>query len=511
MIIEHLPSPAQAQKYRCEILYTGPEDDECANAIKSCDKNGPLVLYISKMVPTVDRTRFFAFGRVFSGTVATGQKVNIMGANYVYGKKHDYFTKNIQRTVLMMGSKVEQVEDIPCGNTVGLVGVDQYIIKTGTITTIDSCYPIRPMKFSVSPVVRVAIEPENPKDLPKLQEGMKRLEKSDPCVLCVMDEDTNQNIIAGVGELHLEVCLKDLKEDFCNNTVNFRISDPVVQYRETITKDSDHTIMAKSANKHNRLYFDSTPLSEEVQKAIENREIEPDQEFKARARILADNYGWDVEEARKIWNFGPEGAPVMKNILLEATRGVQYLHESRDHINGGFQAVCRAGVLCGEELVGGCFKLKDATLHSDALHRGAGQLTPCARSAIYGCQLCSGPMLLEPYYLVEILAPDSCMSEIYQVMAKKRGEVIAEEQREGQPLVDIKCYLPVAESFGFDSYLREKTSGKAFPQCVFSHYALIDADPLKPDSMSNKVVLAIRKRKGLKEGIPVLSDYEDKM
>lgn len=264
MIIEHLPSPAQAQKYRCEILYTGPEDDECANAIKSCDKNGPLVLYISKMVPTVDRTRFFAFGRVFSGTVATGQKVNIMGANYVFGKKHDYFTKNIQRTVLMMGSKVEQVEDIPCGNTVGLVGVDQYIIKTGTITTIDSCYPIRPMKFSVSPVVRVAIEPENPKDLPKLQEGMKRLEKSDPCVLCVMDEETNQNIIAGVGELHLEVCLKDLKEDFCNNTVNFRISDPVVQYRETITKDSDHTIMAKSANKHNRLYFDSTPVSEEV-------------------------------------------------------------------------------------------------------------------------------------------------------------------------------------------------------------------------------------------------------
>jgi elongation factor 2 len=124
--------------------------------------------------------------------------------------------------------------------------------------------------------------------------------------------------------------------------------------------------------------------------------------------MLADQFGWDVEEARKIWNFGPEGVPIMRNILLEATRGVQYLHESKDHINGGFQSVCRNGVLCGEESTGCCFKLKDATLHADALHRGAGQLTPAARSAMYGCMLLSKPYLLEPLYLVEILAPDGC-------------------------------------------------------------------------------------------------------
>lgn len=199
-----------------------------------------------------------------------------MGPTFVYGKKYDYFTKNIQRTVLMMGARVEQIDDVPCGNTVGLVGVDQYIIKTGTITTIDNCYPIRPMKFSVSPVVRVAITAKNPKDLPKLQEGMKRLEKSDPCVLCICDEETGQNIIAGVGELHLEICLKDLKEDFCNNTVEIEISEPVVQYKETITGPADHIVMAKSANKHNRLYFESAQISEEVIKAIDEREIAAD-------------------------------------------------------------------------------------------------------------------------------------------------------------------------------------------------------------------------------------------
>jgi len=130
--------------------------------------------------------------------------------------------------------------------------------------------------------------------------------------------------------------------------------------------------MAKSANKHNRLYFESINISDGVVKAIEEREITSDQDPKVRARMLADQFGWDVEEARKIWNFGPEGVPFMRNILLEATRGVQYLHESKEHINSGFQMVCRAGALCGEELTAACFKLKDATLHADALHRGAG-------------------------------------------------------------------------------------------------------------------------------------------
>lgn len=489
----------------------GPADDECYKAITECKKEGPLVLYISKMVPTVDRSRFYAFGRVFSGTVATGQKVNIMGPTFTYGKKYDYFTKNIQRTVLMMGARVEQIDDVPCGNTVGLVGVDQYIIKSGTITTIDDCYPIRPMKFSVSPVVRVAIAAKNPKDLPKLQEGMKRLEKSDPCVLCICDEETGQNIVAGVGELHLEICLKDLKEDFCNNAVEIETSEPVVLYKETITASSERQIMAKSANKHNRLYFESCQIAEGVIKALDEREITPEQDSKIRARILADQFGWDVEEARKIWNFGPEGVPIMKNILLEATRGVQYLHESKEHINSGFQMVCRQGVLCGEELTAACFKLKDATLHGDALHRGAGQLMPAARAAMYGCQLVSKPMLLEPIFLVEILAPESCMGAIYQVMSKRRGQVISQDPREGQPLADIKSHLPVGESFGFDPDLRAATSGQAFPQCVFSHYALIESDPLEAGSKANGIILAIRKRKGMKEGIPVISDFEDRL
>ena len=189
MMVLHLPSPRTAQRYRTSYLYEGPQEDVIATAMRNCDPNGPLMVYISKMVPAADKGRFYAFGRVFSGTIASGQKVRIMGANYKDGKKDDLYEKNITRTVLMMGRNVESIPDVPCGNTVGLSGIDQYLIKTGTIGSIENpeAHPIRSMKYSVSPVVRVAVKPKNPGDLPKLVEGLKKLSKSDPLVLCIFE------------------------------------------------------------------------------------------------------------------------------------------------------------------------------------------------------------------------------------------------------------------------------------------------------------------------------------
>merc|ERR1711879_725248 len=250
MLVLHLPSPVTAQKYRVATLYEGPEDDECGQAIAACDPNGPLMLYISKMVPTSDKGRFYAFGRVFSGTVRTGQKVRIMGPNYIPGKKEDLAIKSIQRTVLMMGRTVEPIEDCPCGNTIALAGIDQYLVKSGTITTCESAHNFKIMKFSVSPVVRVAVEAKNPSELPKLVEGLRRLAKSDPCVQC-FTEESGEHIVAGAGEFHLEICLKDL-EEFCGIPLN--TSDPVVSYRETVSELSSQMCLSKSPNKHNRLY-----------------------------------------------------------------------------------------------------------------------------------------------------------------------------------------------------------------------------------------------------------------
>jgi elongation factor 2 len=207
MIVINLPSPATAQRYRVETLYEGPMDDESAIGIRDCDPKGPLVVYISKMVPSADRGRFYAFGRVFSGTVKAGPKIRIQGPNYLPGKKDDLFIKSIQRTMLMMGRYVEPLEDCPCGNIVGLVGIDQFLLKSGTLTTSETAHNMKVMKFSVSPVVRCAVEVKNAADLPKLVEGLKRLSKSDPCVQAYISE-TGEHVVAAAGELHLEICLK---------------------------------------------------------------------------------------------------------------------------------------------------------------------------------------------------------------------------------------------------------------------------------------------------------------
>merc|ERR1712027_292675 len=279
MICIHLPSPVTAQRYRAELVYEGPADDQSCVAMTNCDPNGPLMMYISKMVPTSDKGRFYAFGRVFSGKIATGMKVRIMGPNFVPGKKEDLYLKSIQRTILMMGRYTEAIEDVPAGNICGLVGVDQFLVKTGTITTFDGAHNMKTMKFSVSPVVRVAVEPKNPADLPKLVEGLKRLAKSDPMVQCMIEE-SGEHIIAGAGELHLEICLKDLEEDHA--CIPLKKSDPVVSYRETVSEESSIMCLSKSPNKHNRLFMKAVPMPDGLSEDIENGEVTAKQDFKIR-------------------------------------------------------------------------------------------------------------------------------------------------------------------------------------------------------------------------------------
>ncbi|KAL7976109.1 hypothetical protein Chor_008357 [Crotalus horridus] len=353
MITIHLPSPVTAQKYRCELLYEGPPDDEAA-----------------------------------------------------MGKKEDLYLKPIQRTILMMGRYVEPIEDVPCGNIVGLVGVDQFLVKTGTITTFEHAHNMRVMKFSVSPVVRVAVEAKNPADLPKLVEGLKRLAKSDPMV---------------------------------------QKSDPVVSYRETVSEESGTLCLSKSPNKHNRLYMKARPFPDGLAEDIDKGDVSSRQELKQRARYLAEKYEWDVAEARKIWCFGPDGTG--PNILTDITKG---------------------GALCEENLRGVRFDVHDVTLHADAIHRGGGQIIPTARRCLYACMLTAQPRLMEPIYLVEI-------------------------------------------QVGFTADLRSNTGGQAFPQCVFDHWQILPGDPFDSTTRPSQVVTETRKRKGLKEGIPALDNFLDKL
>jgi len=516
MISIHLPSPVTAQKYRAEMLYEGPQDDVYAKGIAECDPNAPLMMYVSKMVPTNDKGRFYAFGRVFSGTVGSGYKCRIMGPNFIPGKNEDLHIKTIQRTVLMMGRYVEHIDTVPAGNTVGLVGVDQYIVKTGTITNESGkdAHNMKQMKFSVSPVVRVAVEPKNPQDLPKLVEGLKRLAKSDPMVQC-FNESSGEHIIAGAGELHLEICLKDLEEDHA--CIPIKKSDPVVSYKESIMSRSDMMCLSKSPNKHNRLFCQAQPLGEDFSVMIDDGTITPRQEPKARSKIICDKFteendeltSWNPTDARKIWCFGPDQTG--PNCVVDVSKGVQYLNEIKDSVIAGFQWAANEGVLCEENMRGVRINIHDVTLHADAIHRGGGQIIPTTRRVCYASVLRADPCLLEPVYLCEIQCPEAAVGGIYGCLTKRRGHVFSETQAEGTPMFYVKAHLPVMESFGFSSALRAATGGQAFPQCVFDHWAEMTDNPMKEGSKTHTIIMETRKRKGLKIELPVFENYYDKL
>lgn len=504
-VINHLPSPIQAQAYRYNTLYDGPLDDECALAIKNCDPNGPLMIYISKQFPMDEGGRFYAFGRVFSGTVKTGQKVRIMGNNYKYGLKDDLFeNKAIQRICKMVGNKTETCDFVECGNTVALVGVDQFILKSCTITTHPTAYPIKTMKFSVSPVVRVSVAPKNPSDLPKLVEGLIKLSKSDPCVQVITKD--GENIVAGVGELHIEICMNDLRAFM---KCDLKVGDPIVPLRETVLAKSSQVCLAKSPNKHNRIFSTAEPINDELVAKMHNKEITGKDDVNARSKILVNDFNWDPNDAKKLWFCGPEGDEET-NLVVDMTKSVAYLNESKGYIGDGFQWSSSRGVLCEEPLRGVRFNIEDALFHQDNVHRGGNNVTPAARRSLYAAMLTAQPAIMEPIYAVEIQVPDNYVGTVYSSLNHKKGRVISEEKSIGK-LNIIKGYLPVRQSFGFNAYIREKTSGQGFPQLTFSHWEVVPGNPLDPTTEVGKLVKEVRKRKGLKEEIPPLSDYLDRL
>jgi len=368
------------------------------------------------------------------------------------------------------------------------------------------------MKYSVSPVVRVAVDVKNANDLPKLVEGLKKLSKSDPLVQ-VITEESGDHIIAGCGELHVEICLKDLVEEFAK--CDIKKGDPVVTYKETVQAESNQMCLSKSPNKHNRLFCKARPLGDKLSLLIEDEVVGPKNDVKDRAKILIDEeqveeeYVWEKDDTSKIWSFGPNNNG--PNMFVDCAKGVQFLNEIKDSVEAAFQWATREGVLCDEHMRGVRVDIYDVALHADAIHRGGGQIIPTARRVIYACELTAEPAFQEPIFLCEIQTPDDVVGGIYQTLTQRRGIVISEEPIPGTPLVNMKAHLPVGESFGFTQALRAATSGRAFPQCVFDHWEQMSGDPMEAGSKANSIVEEIRKRKGLKVGIPSLENFIDKL
>ncbi|TKY49374.1 Elongation factor 2 [Spatholobus suberectus] len=293
------------------------------------------------------------------------------------------------------------------------------------------------------------------------------------------------------------------------NGAEISISDPIVSFRETLFERSCRTVMSKSPNRHNRLYMEGRPMEAGLAEAIDDQKIGPGVDPKSRSKILSEEFGWDKDLAKKIWCFGPEGKG--PNMVVDTCRGVQHLNEIKDSVVAGFELAAKEGPMADENMRGVCFEICDVVLHADAIHRGGGQIIPTARRVFYAAMLTAKPRLLEPVYLVEKQAPEQALGGIYSVLNQKRGHVFEEIQRPGTPLYNVKAYLPVIESFRFNESLRAQTGGQAFPQLVFDHWDMVPSDPLEPGTPAAARVAEIRRKKGLKEQIMPLAEFEDRL
>ncbi|WP_054844941.1 elongation factor EF-2 [Sulfuracidifex tepidarius] len=482
-VIQFVPNPIEAQKYRIPKIWKGDLDNEIAKAMLNADPNGPLVLMITDM--KVDpHAGLVATGRVFSGTLRSGEEVWLVNA------------KSSQKTLqvsLYMGSTRELAEEIPAGNIAGVLGLDK--ARSGE-TAIDPRFKdvqgsFETLHYVSEPVVTIAIEPKNPKDLTKMIDSLRKLSIEDPNLVVKINEETGEYLLSGMGFLHLEVSLQLLRENY---GIDVQTSPPIVVYRESIREPSKRIFEGKSPNKHNKFYMSIAPLNDKSVELIANGTIKEDMDPKEMAKILKEQADWDYDEAKKIIAIDEND-----NVFVDMTSGVQHLREIMDTVLQGYRLAMKEGPLAREPIRGTKVILHDATVHEDPAHRGPAQLFPAVRNAIFAAFLDARPTLLEPIQKLDIRVPMDLIGNVTGVITRKRGKVI--NVVDSGSVARITAEVPVSESYEMASELRGATGGKAFWGTEFSRWAPV------PDSLLQDIVLKIRERKGMPKQMPKIEDF----
>jgi elongation factor 2 len=470
MFCEHLPSPLEAQPYRQSQIWPGDVNSPVGKAMAKVDPNGPLLMCVT-FIEVDPHSGVVAIGRVFSGTVEKGKVVRLVTSRQ---------KGTIQQVYMSMATDRVIVERIPAGNIAALSGlpsihVGETIAEEGVETV-----PFEALKYVSDPVVTVAVEPENVKDLPLFDKVIHKITLEDPNLHFKIDKESGQYLLSGMGELHLEVTAYRMQEA----GLKVKMSKPIVIYRETISHDyKGPPVMGKSPNKHNRLWVTVEKLSEEVIEAIKTGKINEMQSRDERQKILMKEFGWTAEDARNV--IAIEGT----NILVNRIKGRQYVEEVLDHMKSGFRDAVNTGVLAKEPMYGIKVNLEDVLIHEDPVHRGPAQILPMTWRPIWGAFLLSDPKLLEPILSFECKVPNDFVSPVISLLQKRRGRIL--DMVNEEDMVMVKAELPVAESFGIADELRSSTQGRAFWATQFSRWAPV------PESMQADVIRQIRERKGL--------------
>jgi elongation factor 2 len=469
MCIQHHPDPKEAQEYRIPKIWHGEPDSEIGKSLVTCDPTGDVAFVAVKIVMDKHAGEVAA-GRLFSGTIKQGDEVYMNMAK----KK-----VRLQQVSIYKGAKRLAVEEATAGNIVGLVGLKG--IFSGETVSKEEMEPFEAIKHIFDPVITKSIDATTPADLPKLVEVLKQVAKEDPTIKVEINEETGENLISGMGELHLEVVENRIETE---KSLKVKTSNPIVVYRETITKKS-REFEGKSPNKHNKLYFIVEPLPDNVFDAIKAGELSEGRIRKKDTAIFTQlqELGFETKESKKVADI------YNGNLLVDNTRGIVHIGEIMGMVMDGFESVMQGGALAREPCTKVMVRLMDCKLHEDAIHRGPAQMLPAIREGVREAMADANAVIFEPLQIMQIEAPTDYMGEISKLIQNKRGQLLNMEQ-EGANLT-VKAVLPVAELFGWSSDLRSGTSGRGSSFIVDQRF-----DKL-PASLQEKVISKIKERKGL--------------
>jgi elongation factor 2 len=480
MVVQHHPPPHVAQRYRIPKIWGGDLESDIGRSLVSCDDKGPAVMMVTTINVDPQAGRV-ATGRLFSGTVKDGDEIYLIDAKRP-GK--------IQSVNIYMGNTREVVSILPAGNIPALLGVD-YAIAGETISTVKNIPAFESIKYVSEPVVTIAVEPKHPKDLPKLVEALRRITIEDPNLIVKINEETGETLMAGMGVLHLEIATSLLQEAGLDITT----SQPLINYRETI-RGKAGPIMSKSPNKHNKIFMRVEPLGEDIIELIRTRHIREDMDKKEMAKVLRGK-GWNADEARSVAAIDVSG-----NVLLDETKGVQFIQESMDSIKSGFEDVIYSGPIAHETVRGVKFVLDHFVPHEDPAHRGLAQLMPATRRSMLGSMLIADPVLLEPILGIEIKCPQEQIGTVAAILSGKRGKLLNVEQK---GLISIiQGEVPASETFDLSEVMRGGTAGKALWNTYFKTWQPV------PQSIFKTLVGETRRRKGLNPEPPSPDEFIDK-
>ena len=469
MVVEHLPSPEVSQQYRCPNIWDGDIESAAGQTMINTDPDGPLAVMVTNV--SVDKhAGEVATGRVYGGTVEQGTEVYLVGSQA---------KSRVQQVGVFFGPERVPTEKVPAGNIVYITGAKGATAGETICSPDNKIKEFEGLEHISEPVVTVAVEAKNTKDLPKLIEVLRQTAKEDPTIHVNINEETGEHLVSGMGELHLEVIGVRIN----NKGVEINTSEPIVVYRETVAGTTPNPVEGKSPNKHNRLYLEVSPLEDSIFQALQDGDIKEGKiKAKEEAQQFIDN-GLDKEEARRVWDV------YNKSLFINMTRGIQYLDEIKELVIEGFESALEEGPVANESAMGMKFTLVDAKLHEDAVHRGPAQILPAIRNAIKGGMMMADPTLLEPVQKVFINTPTDYMGSVTKEILNRRGQII-DMPTEGD-LVNVEAKVPVAEMFGFAGEIRSATQGRCLWSTENSGFERL------PRELQGQIIRQIRERKGL--------------